>query len=161
MNKGNILKFSTIHSQITDFPSPGNYTLSLDYDKKPIQVNSNFSLVSLVTWLWKSPDWFTGISDLDLCDYVDPLPKWKTRVLLDAIVWDAGTDSGKNFSEIKSPISPQVPIAKFQRFPSVGYFVFDKREEPSSIDSTSAAKSLLMHTKLVLFFVIISMNCVW
>lgn len=159
-NKGKALKSAIIRSQqVSDFPSPGNYTLSVDPDEIPVKVNSNFSLVSFVSWLWKSPDWFTGVSDLDLCD--DAVPKWKSEVLLDAVVWDAGTDSGKNFSGTKSPIPLQVPITKFQNFPRVGYFVFTKRGEPSTFEPTSAAWSLLMHKKAVLFLVVFGMNCVW
>uniref|UniRef100_A0A8C4XD27 Spondin domain-containing protein n=1 Tax=Erpetoichthys calabaricus TaxID=27687 RepID=A0A8C4XD27_ERPCA len=52
-----------------------------------------------------SPDWFTGVDSLDLCDG----GHWKPRVTLELRPYDAGTDSGFTFS---SPNFPTLPAGE-------------------------------------------------
>ncbi|XP_039631560.1 spondin-2a isoform X1 [Polypterus senegalus] len=66
------------------------------------------SRLSLLTKLIPSPDWFTGVDSLDLCDG----GHWKPRVTLDLHPYDAGTDSGFTFSSPNFPTSPRENITR-------------------------------------------------
>ncbi|XP_051789536.1 spondin-2a [Erpetoichthys calabaricus] len=66
------------------------------------------SRISLLMKLIPSPDWFTGVDSLDLCDG----GHWKPRVTLELRPYDAGTDSGFTFSSPNFPTSPQENITR-------------------------------------------------
>ncbi|XP_066284264.1 spondin-1-like isoform X2 [Branchiostoma lanceolatum] len=59
-----------------------------------ITVNGNYPMVSFMVRLVPSPDWFTGVSSLNLCED----GRWKDEVHVDLDPWDAGTDGGLTFS---------------------------------------------------------------
>lgn len=59
------------------------------------RVTERHHMVTLATALLPSPDWFLGVSSLELCNaYTN---KWSQRVSLNLYPFDAGTDSGKTF----------------------------------------------------------------
>ena len=79
--------------------SPG--TDSLEFD-----VSQAFPLVTLVSMIAPSPDWFVGVSGLVLFEngnWVD-----ERRVAL--VPWDAGTDSGVTFTSADVVTVPRQPI---------------------------------------------------
>jgi hypothetical protein len=59
-------------------------------------------MVSLVTMIAPSPDWFTGVADIRLLEDGEWLAE--QTVILEA--WDAGTDSGATF---KAPDADTMP----------------------------------------------------
>ena len=61
-----------------------------------VEVTQDYSLVSLVTMIAPSPDWFTGIMQMDLCDSSTGMwrDSWNVTMLHP---WDAGTDDGNTF----------------------------------------------------------------
>ncbi|CAH1265381.1 SPON2 [Branchiostoma lanceolatum] len=59
-----------------------------------ITVNGKNPMVSFMVRLVPSPDWFTGVSSLNLCED----GRWKDEVHVDLDPWDAGTDGGLTFS---------------------------------------------------------------
>eukprot|EP00118_Oscarella_pearsei_P028721 m.2766 g.2766 ORF g.2766 m.2766 type:complete len:479 (+) comp8890_c0_seq1:102-1538(+) len=59
---------------------------------------------SMVSMTAPSPDWFTGIYNLDLCG--TDTGKWMKKRSLNLYAWDAGTDSGKNFTSPDYPTDP-------------------------------------------------------
>ena len=59
------------------------------------QVSAEHSLVTLLTMIAPSPDWFVGISGLSLLDGAD---QWRARVEVDLYPYDAGTENGSGFS---------------------------------------------------------------
>ena len=63
--------------------------------------------VSLVTMVAPSPDWFVGVSGLDLGD---GMGGWQPSVVVDLFAYDAGTDSGTGFTSPNNPSNPHVPI---------------------------------------------------
>ena len=79
------------------FNSPGN-------DAIMITVKDKYSMISLITMIAPSPDWFVGVDSYDLCASDG---KWKDNVKIDLLPWDAGTDSGFSF---KSADSATVPV---------------------------------------------------
>lgn len=57
------------------------------------QIDTLHPLVSFVTMLAPSPDWFTGLAAVDLA----PRGAWLELVEEPLWIWDAGTDSGATF----------------------------------------------------------------
>lgn len=51
-------------------------------------------LVSFVSMIDPSPDWFVGVSGLDLCM---PNCTWIENKIMELYPWDAGTDSGATY----------------------------------------------------------------
>jgi hypothetical protein len=103
--------------------SPGS--ISLDFI-----VSENYPLVSLVTMIAPSPDWFVGVDSLSLYEngsFVDE----KTVILY---AYDAGTDSGTTYKSPNEPTDPPEEIFKIQGYPflyddelvSLGTFKFSK-----------------------------------
>ena len=58
------------------------------------RVDRNRHLMSLVTMIGPSPDWFVGISGVDLCT-ADCA--WADEANFDLFPFDAGTDSGVTY----------------------------------------------------------------
>ena len=64
-------------------PSPASVELVFD-------VHERFPLVSLVSMIAPSPDWFVGVAGLDLMEN----GRWRDSVTVELLPYDAGTDSG-------------------------------------------------------------------
>ncbi len=101
-------------------PSPGSVSLTFNVDEA-------FPLVTLVSMLAPSPDWFVGVSGLSL----RANGAWLPRVVVDLVLYDAGTDSGPSYGSPNMPSMPHVPIAEntsgaFASDNHVGTFTFDR-----------------------------------
>ncbi|MEM8963259.1 MAG: spondin domain-containing protein [Acidobacteriota bacterium] len=105
--------------------SPGgvstSFTASLDHP-----------LVSLVSMLAPSPDWFVGVSGLSLLEGGD----WVEQKVVSLYTWDAGTDSGTNYTSSDFNTSPKQPITRLTTGPftnndtPVGRFTFTRVDSP-------------------------------
>jgi hypothetical protein len=73
-----------------------------------IEVSRAFPLVTLVTMIAPSPDWFVGVSGLALFAAGD----WVAEAEVPLVPWDAGTDSGATFVAADRPTRPRQPIAR-------------------------------------------------
>ncbi len=102
--------------------SPGQAGASLD-------VAADFPLVTLVTMIAPSPDWFVGVHGLALRDDSG----WIPVVEADLWAYDAGTDSGTNYTSPNQDTSPQEPIrnitgeSPFAGHGRIGRLVFTQR----------------------------------
>ena len=67
--------------------TPGGYTST------KIMVQNMYSMVSLITMIAPSPDWFVGVDSYDLCG----MNGWKEKVMMDLLPWDAGTENGQTY----------------------------------------------------------------
>ena len=65
------------------------------------KVTADFHLVTVTSMLAPSPDWFVGVSGLNLLDGSN---NWKQREEVELFVYDAGTDSGTDVSIRKSHV---------------------------------------------------------
>jgi hypothetical protein len=88
------------------FSSPR--TVSLEFD-----VSREFPLVTLVTMVAPSPDWFAGVSGLPLYEN----GAWVDERVVQIIPWDAGTDSGASFMSNDLPTVPRQPISRITTAP--------------------------------------------
>lgn len=61
------------------------------------RVDSENHLVSFVSMISPSPDWFVGISALELCQQDCT---WLESKVIDLYPWDAGTDNGVTYDVI-------------------------------------------------------------
>jgi hypothetical protein len=73
-----------------------------------IEVNSQYPLVSFITMIAPSPDWFLGVHDLNLCNTA--IGEWQDREVKDLFPYDAGTDSGLTFTSGDVVTNPPVNI---------------------------------------------------
>jgi hypothetical protein len=104
-------------------PSPGSTSIIFE-------VSEDYPLVSIVTMIAPSPDWFVGVSSLNLFEnnsFID-------EKIVTLYAYDAGTDSGINYTSPDEPTNPIVPIFKITGYPfnysdiliPLGTFVFKK-----------------------------------
>lgn len=71
-------------------------------------VGRGFPLLTLVTMVAPSPDWFTGVSGLQLIEN----GAWIEDRTVPAAAWDAGTDSGVSFTSPDHETIPRLPITR-------------------------------------------------
>lgn len=79
--------------------SPGEVSLEFD-------IASTHSLVSVVSMLAPSPDWFIAVSSVNLIENND----WVTSKTITVDIYDAGTDNGSTFLSPDEPTLPPLPI---------------------------------------------------
>jgi hypothetical protein len=72
------------------------------------EVGRDHPLVTLVTMVAPSPDWFVGVSGLPLFENGD----WVREKEVALVPWDAGTDSGATFLAADRPTRPRQPISR-------------------------------------------------
>ena len=108
-----------------------------------VEVTQDFPLVSLVTGIAPSPDWFTGIKKFDLCNNSTGL--WKDSWNIDMLVpWDAGTDSRNVFVAKVAPTDPNGKISIITKrsdtpfknvpganIPTLGKLMFQRKNKPA------------------------------
>lgn len=72
-------------------------------------LSRQYSLVSLISMIAPSPDWFIGIHDVDFYDSVNS--KWLEKKAIALPIYDAGTDSGSTFSASNQATNPAENIS--------------------------------------------------
>ena len=99
------------------FP-PGVNQVVFEFD-----VNLSHSKVSFASMVAPSPDWFVGVSAVDLLASGD----WADTLTLPATVYDAGTETGAGFSLGNPAESPHKPITVYAPFTlPFGAFTFER-----------------------------------
>ncbi len=99
--------------------SPGQVELEF-------QVTDSYPLVTLVSMVAPSPDWFVGVSGVDLYEG----GAWVQRLEVPLVVYDAGTDSGPSYTSANDDTDPADAISELTEAPfdgvqQVGTFVFE------------------------------------
>ena len=80
-------------------PSPGEVNLEFN-------IASSHSLVSVVSMVAPSPDWFIAVSNINLLENNE----WVASKTISVDIYDAGTDDGDTFRSPDMPTVPRVPI---------------------------------------------------
>ena len=75
-------------------------------------VTSTHPLVTLLTMVAPSPDWFVGVSGLSLRNATDD--GWQPSLTVDLFPYDAGTEEGTEFSPSNAATSPQGTITSIK-----------------------------------------------
>ncbi len=105
------------------FGSPGT-------DKVTFTIDSRWSLVTVTSMIAPSPDWFVGVSGLNL---MGSDGNWKAKEEVELFAYDAGTDSGTSYNSANQATNPRQNISRIGGVPflvngsvrSVGTFVFE------------------------------------
>lgn len=87
-------------------PSPG--TVSVEFT-----ATQDCPLVSVVSMIAPSPDWFVGVSGLSLYEDGD----WVEEKTVPLFAYDAGTDSGSSYASPNQPTAPPEPIHRLESAP--------------------------------------------
>ncbi len=88
--------------------------------------STSHPLVTLVSMIAPSPDWFVGVDSLPLA--VDGV--WQEEIVVHLAPYDAGTDSGTTYNSPNQNTDPQEPIRDlsdeypFEGTPPLGTFTF-------------------------------------
>jgi len=80
-------------------------------------IKEEFPLLTLVSMIAPSPDWMIALNSYNL---LDTGGKWKTLVNLDMFAYDAGTDSGTDYTSNNSITNPFLPISMINGSPFYG-----------------------------------------
>lgn len=96
--------------------------------KMTFETIPQYPLVTLTSMLAPSPDWFVGTRGLALLDN----GRWLDSMQVDLFVYDAGTDSGPNYTSPDQATNPAEDIARIETAPflvdgsvkPVGTFLF-------------------------------------
>lgn len=116
--------------------SPGSVSVSFTADQ-------NYPMLTLVTMLAPSPDWFVGVHDVPLFEQ----GWWVPERVVDLYTYDAGTDLGTDYVSPNADASPALPTA-LQGFPlevgvPVGTMTIRRLPEPGFVMQIGVALSLL------------------
>ena len=101
--------------------------------KTTFEIRPPWNHVTVTSMLAPSPDWFVGVSGLDL---LDEDGNWIDTLEVDLFVYDAGTDSGTDYTSPNQATSPRENIRRIQESPflvdgtvkPVGTFRFELKE---------------------------------
>ena len=107
--------------------SPGSASLEF-------QIPQTHPLVTLVSMIAPSPDWFVGVSALALFEN----GQWIAERRIDLVPWDAGTDSGSTFMSPNQVTTPPQAISRIVTSPlspsgnvsPLGTFTFTRLSSP-------------------------------
>jgi hypothetical protein len=95
--------------------SGGSIDLSPASAVLEFEISREYPLVTLVSMVAPSPDWFVGVSALNLFDGGD----WVPERVVPLRPWDAGTDSGVTFESRDRPTVPRELITRIAAGPLV------------------------------------------
>lgn len=120
-------------------PSPGSVSLSF-------QAQLSHPLVSLVSMIAPSPDWFVGVSGMSLLDNGD----WVEEKIVTLWPYDSGTDNGTTYTSFNSDTNPAVPIYEIMSLPvgngvPLGTFTFTRTDTPTAVDGETPRASALLY----------------
>ncbi len=77
------------------------------------EISESHPLLSMVTMIAPSPDWFLGISGVNLLSQGE----WRKELTIDLYPYDAGTDNGTTFTSANEDSDPAVPIFELNTYP--------------------------------------------
>lgn len=86
-----------------------------------IQVNENFPLITLISMVAPSPDWFIAVNSVTLRSGNNGINNgWKDTFTLDVFAYDSGTDDGTDYTSSNAVSNPRVGVFKITGFPING-----------------------------------------
>ena len=83
-----------------------------------LQVSENFPLITLVSMVAPSPDWFIAVNSINLRSGNNSVNNgWKDSFTLDVFAYDAGTDEGTDYTSANAVSNPRVGVFKITGAP--------------------------------------------
>ena len=86
-----------------------------------IRVSRSMPYVTVVSMIAPSPDWFITARNIKLLES----GRWMERVNIPAVLYDAGTDSGKEFNSKDEDTQPKKPIGMLKNPPLLPIATFE------------------------------------
>jgi hypothetical protein len=86
--------------------SPGKVTVTFI-------ISQDCPVVSVVSMFAPSPDWFVGVSGLRLFEN----DQWLDKKVMELLPYDAGTDSGTNYTSANKPTENPEVISRIEKEP--------------------------------------------
>jgi len=77
------------------------------------EMSQAYPLVTLVTMVAPSPDWFVGVTALPLFEN----GQWVDERRIELVPWDAGTDGGSTFTSPDLVTTPREPVSRIVSAP--------------------------------------------
>ena len=108
--------------------SGGNIPLSPGSRELMFDISVDFPLVTLVSMVAPSPDWFLGVNSLSLLEE----GSWVDSVVIELFAYDSGTDSGVIYTSPDEVTDPRANISRITESPfnvmsPMGTFTFTRR----------------------------------
>ncbi len=76
-----------------------------------VVTNESYPLITLVSMIAPSPDWMVAVNSVEL---LDGNGDWKPSISIDLFPYDAGTDSGTDYTSPNMDTNPPQPISSLQ-----------------------------------------------
>jgi hypothetical protein len=73
-----------------------------------VSVSNHIPLLSSISMIAPSPDWFTGFTNFDTRDKA--AGTWYKKFIIETYPWDAGTEQGGQFAQTNNPQDPPAAI---------------------------------------------------
>lgn len=89
--------------------SPGHVRAGLCFASQTLNVSSFTPRLSMVSYLFPSPDWFVGLHSFPLCQN----STWITSARIPLFPFDMGTHDGENFALSEISSQPANPVTRF------------------------------------------------
>ena len=86
-------------------------------------INEAFPLVTLVSMVAPSPDWFVGVHGVSLMEAATG--DFMQTVVVDMAVYDAGTEDGEGFSLNNADTKPKEPVALLSQINQASHDFFE------------------------------------
>lgn len=102
------------HGVGTVFHTPGENEIR-------IKVSRNMPYVTVVSMIAPSPDWFITARNIKLYEN----GRWLEQKSVPAVLYDAGTDSGTDFTAPDKDTKPKQPISRLRSTPSIPIASFE------------------------------------
>lgn len=104
-----------------------------------LEMDAAYPLLTLISMIAPSPDWMIAINSYNL---LDTNGNWKSEVILDVFAYDAGTDSGTNYTSSNLETNPFEPITMISGTPFHGNKIGTLAINLQSILSVTSEKKL-------------------
>ncbi|MEM1331702.1 MAG: spondin domain-containing protein [Planctomycetota bacterium] len=117
----------------------GPFLLAGESGGDAFTAETSHPLLTVVSMIAPSPDWFVGIRGVDL----RPGGRWVERLEIELHAYDAGTDSGLDFLSGDIDTSPRDPITDFAatvpfaNTPHVAVLIIERTDTPCIADATT------------------------
>lgn len=112
-----------------------------------VEVTEEYHLLTLISMIAPSPDWFIAINSLNLRN--ESNTDWKDSFTMDVFVYDSGTDSGNNYNSANSVTNPQVGVFKINNAPFNGNKIGEL--VVTFVSSTLSSQEFINNKNLKLF----------
>lgn len=115
-----------------------------------LEVNENFPLITLVSMVAPSPDWFIAVNSVNLrTDNTAINNGWKDTFTLDVFAYDSGTDDGTDYGSANIVSNPRVPIFKLTTAPingnRMGTITFTYKSSTLSDANVNPLENITLH----------------